>query len=142
MPAVAMMGRHTQLAQEEEVTIVELTRLYEAPSPLFKNVGELKAGSRAKVMSKKRAWALMRAVEGDAQGWGLLPTAKRQSDAPEVERLSVSIKPSPMVVGLVTKGLGDSLRERRGGDTKAVERMMNLRPSPEEFESFLAVLKE
>jgi hypothetical protein len=125
---------------QETIQLEQATVLYEGPSPVFKRVGELKSQSRVLLLVKQRVFARMREVGGTLEGYGLLPAAKRVEASPEPERLSISITPSPTVVSLVTKGLAERLRAHKGGDLAAVERMEQLRFTPEQFLLFLAEL--
>ena len=124
----------------ETIELEQPTKLYEGPSPVFKLVGELKAKALVFLLVKQRVFARMREVNGTLEGYGLLPAAKRRESVPAPERLTITITPSPTVVALVTKGLAERLRASRGGDDAAVERMEQLRFTPEQFLAFVAEL--
>jgi hypothetical protein len=139
-PAQSSQGTPSATPPQETIQLEQPTKLYEGPSPVFKIVGELKARAMVLLLAKHRAFARMREANGTLEGYGLLPAARRVDAAPQPERLTVSITPSPTVVALVTKGLAERLRASRGGDAAAVDRMEQLRFTPEQFAEFVAEL--
>jgi hypothetical protein len=139
MPAQTAQGG-APAAPQETIQLEQATVLYQGPSPVFKRVGELKPMTRVLLLAKQRAFARMREADGTLEGYGLLPAPKRVEASPGPEHLTISVTPSPTVVSLVTKGLAERLRASRGGDPAAVDRMEQLRFTPEQFLQFLADL--
>lgn len=140
--ATPMLAQTQAPAPAGEILVLEQpAKLYEGKSTVFKVVAELKAGARVQLLKKERSWAKMKDVASGAEGFGLLPVPKRVQDRPRDDPFGALAKtPSPTLVGLVTKGLADSLRHKAGGDHDAVKRMQAVTFTPEQLEQFMALL--
>ncbi|MEW6743302.1 MAG: hypothetical protein AB1486_11140 [Planctomycetota bacterium] len=134
--------------QTTEPQIIEVgpagADLFEGSSPLCKKVGSVPKGARVRVLEKKSFWALVQPEGSELQGYMPLPREKTTALRPGLTPL-LTATPSLTAMatrGLVPKGFGERLAEKKGVKPGALGFLMRPRVSPERLAQFQKQLEE